>query len=135
MILPAKVPSLLQYTFAGLQYVLARRANATPGGKWHIIASKIREKIQEKSFFSFCLVFSLFLGLYQGFFMKRAGIVLLFDVFKHCQAQYQKVETNIPRKGIARPQSQFPHSCVGERFIYSHDRSAYSAAGKYVDRS
>ncbi len=27
------------------------------------------------------------------------------------------------------------HSCVCERFIYSHDRSAYSAARKYVDRS
>jgi hypothetical protein len=25
----------------------------------------------------------------------------------------------IPRKGIARPQSQFPHSCVCERFIWS----------------
>jgi hypothetical protein len=49
--------------------------------------------------------------------------------------QYRKFETNIPRKGIVRPQSQFPHSCVCERFIYSHDQSAYSAAGKYVDRS
>ncbi len=46
-----------------------------------------------------------------------------------------KFETNIPRKGIARPLSQFPHSCVCERFIYSQDRPAYSAAGKYVDRS
>jgi hypothetical protein len=43
--------------------------------------------------------------------------------------QYRKFETNIPRKRIARPQSQFPHSCVCERFIYSHDRSANSAAG------
>jgi hypothetical protein len=34
-----------------------------------------------------------------------------------------------------RPQSQFPHSYVCERFIYSHNRSAYSAAWKYVDRS
>jgi hypothetical protein len=42
--------------------------------------------------------------------------------------QYRKFETNIPRKGIARPPSQFPHSCVWERFIYSHDQSAYSAA-------
>jgi hypothetical protein len=32
--------------------------------------------------------------------------------------QYRKFETNIPRKGIARPQSQFPHSSVCERFIY-----------------
>jgi hypothetical protein len=38
----------------------------------------------------------------------------------------------IPRKGITRPQSQFPHLYVCEWFIYSHDRSAYSAAGKYV---
>ncbi len=44
------------------------------------------------------------------------------------KTQYRKFETNIPRKGTARPQSQFPHSCVYERFIYSHDRSAYSAA-------
>jgi hypothetical protein len=51
------------------------------------------------------------------------------------QTQFQKFETNIPRKGISQPQSQFPHSCVCERFIYSHDRSAYSAAGKYVNRS
>ncbi len=51
------------------------------------------------------------------------------------KTQYRKFETNIPRKGIARPQSQFTHSCVCERFIYSRDRSAFSAAGKYVDRS
>jgi hypothetical protein len=31
----------------------------------------------------------------------------------------------IPFLGIARPQSQFPHSCVCERFIYSQDRSTY----------
>ena len=31
--------------------------------------------------------------------------------------QHRKFETNIPRKGIARPQPQFPHSCVCERFI------------------
>jgi hypothetical protein len=40
------------------------------------------------------------------------------------KTQYQKFETNIPRKGIAQPQSQFPHSSVCERFIYFHDRSA-----------
>ncbi len=37
------------------------------------------------------------------------------------KTQYWKFETNIPRKGIARPQSQFPHLCVCERFIYSQD--------------
>ncbi len=40
--------------------------------------------------------------------------------FWPAKTQYRKFETNIPRKGIARPQSQFPHSCVWERFIYSH---------------
>jgi hypothetical protein len=28
------------------------------------------------------------------------------------KTQYRKFETHIPRKGIAWPQSQFPHSCV-----------------------
>jgi hypothetical protein len=52
------------------------------------------------------------------------------------KTKYQNFETNIPRKGITGSQSQFPHSCVCERFIYSHDRSPYSAGGnKYVDRS
>jgi hypothetical protein len=32
--------------------------------------------------------------------------------------QYRKLETNVPGKGIARPQSQFLHPCVCERFIY-----------------
>ncbi len=40
--------------------------------------------------------------------------------------QYWKFETKIPRKGIARPRSHF---------LYSHDGSAYFAAGKYVGRS
>ncbi len=44
---------------------------------------------------------------------------------QHCQQgdhtaknRYRKFETNIPRKVIARPQSQFPRSCVCGRFIY-----------------
>jgi hypothetical protein len=45
------------------------------------------------------------------------------------------METNIPMKGIARPRSQFPHYCVCEQCIYSHNRSAYSGAGKYENRS
>ncbi len=55
----------------------------------------------------------------------------------HSETQYRKFETNTPRKGIVQPQSQFPHSCVCERFIYSHDRSRQTdaAAGIYVDWS
>jgi hypothetical protein len=41
----------------------------------------------------------------------------------------RKFETNIPRKEILEPQSQFPHSCVCERIIYYHDGSACSAGG------
>ena len=50
-------------------------------------------------------------------------------------------ETNIPRKGISGPQSQFPHSCVCEQIIYSLDGSAFSAgenmwtAWEYINRS
>jgi hypothetical protein len=43
-----------------------------------------------------------------------------------------KVEKNILRKGIVGPKSQFPHSCLCEQFLYSHHRSAYSAAGNTV---
>ncbi len=53
----------------------------------------------------------------------------------HWKDTIPKILINIPRKGIARLQSQFLHSCVCERFIYSHEQSAYSAAGKYVNRS
>jgi hypothetical protein len=53
----------------------------------------------------------------------------------NAKTQYREFKTNISRKGLARPQFQFLHSCVCERFMYSHDWSAYSAAGKYMDRS
>jgi hypothetical protein len=45
------------------------------------------------------------------------------------KTKYRNFETNIPRKGISGSQSQFPHSYVCERFIYSHDRSPDSAGG------
>ncbi len=35
-----------------------------------------------------------------------------------------------PFLGIVQPQSQFPHSCVCERFIYSQDRSKYFPAAE-----
>ncbi len=38
-------------------------------------------------------------------------------------ALYQRFETNISRIETARPCSQVPHSCICERFIYSHARS------------
>ncbi len=65
----------------------------------------------------------------------RWAPLALLNAYVHCKDTIPKFETNNPRKRIAPPQSQFPHSYVCERFIYSHDRSAYSAAGKYVDQS
>jgi hypothetical protein len=34
----------------------------------------------------------------------------------------RQIRLYIPFLGIARPQPQFPHSCVFERFIYSQDQ-------------
>jgi hypothetical protein len=49
---------------------------------------------------------------------------------RNCKNQTPQIFlTKIPRKGSAQHQSQFPQSCICERFIYSHDPSAYSAAG------
>ena len=61
-----------------------------------------------------------------------AKVLPWFD-FTFCsytaKTKYRNFEKNIPRKGISGPQSQFPHSCVCEPFIYFHDRCAYSAGG------
>ncbi len=62
-------------------------------------------------------------------------IGLLIQLTHTVRTQYRKFETNIPRKGIALPQSQLPHSRNCERFINSHNRSDYSVAGKYGDQS
>ncbi len=52
------------------------------------------------------------------------------DKSRHtAKTKYRNFETNILRKGISGPQSQFPHSCCCERFIYFHDRSPYFAGG------
>jgi hypothetical protein len=50
------------------------------------------------------------------------------------KTKYRNFEKNIPRIGISGSQSQFPHSYVCEGFIYSHNRSAYSAGGNTVCR-
>ncbi len=50
------------------------------------------------------------------------------------KTKYRNFEANIPRKGISGSQSQFPHSCDCQRFIYSHHRSPNSAGGNTVCR-
>jgi hypothetical protein len=67
--------------------------------------------------------------------VKAPGIVFIVEriweiIRVHtAKTKCRKFETNIPSKGISGPQSQFPHSCVSERIIYSHDESACSAGG------
>ncbi len=71
-------------------------------------------------------------------YISAIPIIIIISMLFHwstAKNQYRKFEKNIPRKGIPWPQSQFPQSCVCGRFIYSHHRSAYSAAGKYADHS
>jgi hypothetical protein len=50
-------------------------------------------------------------------------------------ALQKRFDLCIPRNETVRPCSQFPHSCICERFIYFHDRSTYFAATKYEYRS
>jgi hypothetical protein len=52
-----------------------------------------------------------------------------------CHTLKGKSHLCIPFLRIARPQSQFPQSCVPERFIYSQDRSTYFPAVNYADLS
>jgi hypothetical protein len=66
--------------------------------------------------------------------MKLRGLVPNLSTmlrYTHSQSTlYRKSDFGIPRNGIAWPRSQFLHSCICERFIYSQDRSAYLAAAK-----
>jgi hypothetical protein len=56
--------------------------------------------------------------------------ILDIKVSQLCKEPIPKIRNKYSQKrNCAGPQSQFPHSWVCERFIYSDDRSAYSAAG------
>jgi hypothetical protein len=51
------------------------------------------------------------------------------QVFKKISLALQtRSDLCIPINETAKPRFPFPHSCICERFIYSHDRSAYFAA-------
>jgi hypothetical protein len=47
----------------------------------------------------------------------------------HCKEPKPKISNKYSQKRNCAASVLFPHSCVCEQFIYSHDRSAYSAAG------
>ncbi len=61
--------------------------------------------------------------------LKSLKCLRKVSVLSTAKKKCQKLEANIPRKGILGPQSQFPHSCVCERIIYSQDGAAVSAGG------
>ncbi len=66
-----------------------------------------------------------------------AGNILVVDHAlskENTAALYRKSHLCIPGKGTARHQSQFLHSCVCERFIYSQDWFTYFGCSK-LDRS
>ncbi len=52
------------------------------------------------------------------------------DLSVHCKDAIPKIRNKYSRKETARPRSHFLHSWFDDRFIYSHDPSAYSAAAK-----
>jgi hypothetical protein len=60
---------------------------------------------------------------------EENSYIFLLKLSCTAKTKYLNFETNIPRKRISGPQSQFPHSYVCERLIYSHGRSPYSAGG------
>ncbi len=64
-------------------------------------------------------------GVSHEMFRARRYVTIL-----HCKDPTPKIRNKYSHEGIAPLQSQFLHSCFCERFIYSSDRSAYSAAGK-----
>ncbi len=70
---------------------------------------------------------AVFVGQKIVFFGRLSNSMLV--VIYTAKTKCRKFETNIPKKGISGPKFQFPHSCVCERIIYSHDGSACSDGG------
>ncbi len=64
--------------------------------------------------------------------LSRVGKPILYHTAKN---QHRKFETNIPRKGTERPQSQFPHSPVSVSDLYIPTIDMPVCCRKYVDRS
>ncbi len=61
----------------------------------------------------------------QSYTVKKDREIWRLSGKSHKWALQRKSYLCIPFLGIELPQSQFPHSCVSERFIYSQDRSTY----------
>jgi hypothetical protein len=76
-----------------------------------------------ENYFNFEMLKKIFLACFQKFNLS------LSSPRSALQRQNTEISKQIFPEKEYRTQSQFPHSCVCERFIYSHHRSAYSAGG------
>ncbi len=68
-------------------------------------------------------------------YSQKYGFIFISIVLMWISALQGKFHLCIPFRGIVRPQSQFPHSCVCERFIYTQDQSTYIPAAEYSNLS
>ncbi len=57
---------------------------------------------------------------------RKSCPVFLREVFLQCKDKIPKFRNKYSQKRNIGVSAPFPHSCVCEWFIYSHDRSAYS---------
>jgi hypothetical protein len=82
-----------------------------------------------------CCILSLLLECYSQPKNRWAGGIHFTSNTQPTHARtLTKIPFMIPRKGIAQPQSQYPHSCVRKLFIYSQDRSTNFPAAKQADQ-
>ncbi len=65
----------------------------------------------------------------QSVILFQSLFLLEYTFLLHCKEKMPKIGSKYSQEGISGPQSQFPHSCVCERIIYSHDVTAVSAGG------
>ncbi len=115
-------------------------------GGFFFVASLQRSNCEDKKYnqpFSFLVsqltapsTLLIFIKNKRRIYPQRALVALLQEkiIKKICNVLQRKSHLYIPFLGIAPPPSQFPHSCVCERLIYSQDRSTYFPAAERIDR-
>jgi hypothetical protein len=88
---------------------------------------------------NFMIPFGIYFVPYAHSWMAASTVVLYFSKEYYNSRKNITLEGKfhlcIPFLGIAWPQSQFPHSCVCERFIYSQDRFTYFPVAEKADWS